>query len=144
MSLWLGKILKFMVFRLPKNVFATQKLEKWTFLLMFSSKILPQVHIITTHTHKHTHANLFLRKLFLTWYISKAWNNAKKKKEKKWINICDYGTWRFYDSCLHINSRTIFWFFFNCFHTTFYTTTCDILGGIICIKVSDISGNCSQ
>ena len=32
----------------------------------------------------------------------------------------------------------------TCFHTTFRTTSCEILGGIICIKIPNTSRNCSQ
>ena len=54
MSQWLGRILKFMVFRLPENIFSTQKIENGTFLVMPLGQTLPQAHIITPTLSRFT------------------------------------------------------------------------------------------
>ena len=50
MSPWMGKVLKFVVFRLPENTFLTQKLENGIFLTPLG-KTLSQVPIITPDTN---------------------------------------------------------------------------------------------
>ena len=50
MSPWMGKVLKFVVFRLPENTFLTQKFENGIFLTPWG-KTLSQVPIITPDTN---------------------------------------------------------------------------------------------
>ena len=50
MSPWMGKVLKFVVFRLPENTFLIQKFENGIFLIPLG-KTLPQVPIIIPDTN---------------------------------------------------------------------------------------------
>ena len=69
--------LKFMVFRLPENVFSTKNIENRIFLFMLLGKVsLSQVHIIIPHTKILPTKACFRGRTFFSFLNSKTFNIA--------------------------------------------------------------------